>query len=64
MRGFSQLLEKLYFEPATSGKERLLADYFASTPDPDRGYAVAIIAGTLSLPNFKRSMVLDLIRQR
>jgi DNA ligase-1 len=64
MRAFSQLLEKLYYEPATSAKERLLLDYFATTPDPDRGYAVAIIGGSLSLPNFKRGMVLDLIRTR
>ncbi len=64
MRDFSRLLERLYYEPATLGKERLLLDYFAETPDPDRGYAVAVIAGTLSLPNFKRAMVLDLIRAR
>ncbi len=64
MRAFSRLLERLYFEPSTLGKERLLIDYFATTPDPDRGYAVAIIADSLSLPNFKRGMVLDLIRAR
>ncbi|EGF91219.1 ATP dependent DNA ligase domain protein [Asticcacaulis biprosthecium C19] len=64
MRAFSRLLERLYFEPATSGKERLLLDYFATTPDPDRGFAVAIIADSLSLPNFKRGMVLELIRAR
>ncbi|MBW8882629.1 MAG: ATP-dependent DNA ligase, partial [Asticcacaulis sp.] len=64
MRQFSRLLERLYYEHATSGKERLLLDYFANTPDPDRGYATAVIGGTLSLPNFKRSMVLELIRAR
>jgi DNA ligase-1 len=64
MKAFSQLLERLYFEPSTLGKERLLLDYFRATPDPDRGFAVAIIGGTLSLPNFKRGMVLDLIRAR
>ena len=64
MRDFSHLLERLYYEPATSGKERLLLDYFRATPDPDRGYAVAIIGGTLSLPNFRRGMVMDLIRAR
>lgn len=64
MKKFSALLERLYYEHSTLGKEKLLCDYFASTPDPDRGYALAIIAGTLSLPNFRRSMVLDLIRTR
>lgn len=64
MKQFSALLERLYYEHSNLGKEKLLCDYFNSTPDPDRGYALAIIAGTLVLPNFKRSMVLDLIRSR
>ena len=64
MRRFAQLLERLYYEHSHLGKERLLCEYFATTPDPDRGYALAIIAGTLQMPNFKRSMVLDLIRAR
>lgn len=64
MKKFSALLERLYYEHSNLGKERLLIDYFRTTPDPDRGYALAIIAGTMDLPNFKRSMVLDLIRAR
>lgn len=64
MKAFSRLLERLYYEHATLGKERLLLDYFRETPDPDRGYAVAIIGDSLSLPNFKRGMVLELIRAR
>ncbi len=64
MKRFSALLERLYYEHSNLGKERLLIDYFRETPDPDRGYALAIIAGTLDLPNFKRGMVLDLIRAR
>ena len=64
MRAFSRLLERLYYEPSTLAKERLLLDYFAQTPDPDRGYAVAIIGDSLCLPNFKRGMVLEMIRAR
>ncbi len=64
MKRFSALLERLYYEPSNLGKERLLMDYFRTTPDPDRGYALAIIADTLDLPNFKRGMVLNLIRAR
>ncbi|MCA1935803.1 MAG: cisplatin damage response ATP-dependent DNA ligase [Asticcacaulis sp.] len=64
MKAFSRLLESLYYEPSTLGKTRLLLDYLRTTPDPDRGYAVAIIAGDLSLPNFRRAMVLELIRAR
>lgn len=64
MKRFSALLERLYYEPGNLGKEKLLCDYFASTPDPDRGWALAIIAGSFSPPHFKRGMVLDLMRQR
>jgi DNA ligase-1 len=64
MKRFSALLERLYYEHSNLGKEKLLCEYFSTTPDPDRGYALAIIAGTLDLPNFKRGMVLDLVRSR
>lgn len=64
MKRFSALLESLYYEHSNLGKEKLLCEYFTNTPDPDRGYALAIIAGTLELKHFKRGMVLDLIRQR
>ena len=64
MKAFCALLERLYYEHSNLGKEKLLIDYFRATPDPDRGYALAIIAGTLNLPNFKRGMVMDLIKAR
>lgn len=64
MKAFSALLERLYYEPSNLGREQLLLDYFRHTPDPDRGWALAIIAGTLELKHFKRGMVLDLIRAR
>lgn len=64
MKRFSALLEGLYYEHSNLGKEKLLCEYFATTPDPDRGYALAIIAGTLEVKHFKRGLVLDLIRQR
>ncbi len=64
MKAFSALLERLYYTPGSLNKQALLCDYFATTPDPDRGTALAIIGGTLDLPNFRRSMVLDLIRAR
>jgi len=64
MKRFSELLERLYYEHSNLGKEKLLCDYFLTTPDPDRGYALAIIAGTLKLPNFKRGMVMDLVSTR
>jgi DNA ligase-1 len=64
MRRFARLLDRLFYTYGNLAKARLLLDYLRETPDPDRGYAVAIIAGTLDIPEFKRSMVRDLIASR
>ncbi len=64
MRSFARLLDRLFYTYGNNAKARLLLDYLRATPDPDRGYAIAIIAGTLELPGFKRSLVRDLIASR
>lgn len=47
MRPFAQLLDRLVYTPARLGKLRLLAEYFRTTPDPDRGYALAALTDGL-----------------
>ena len=47
MEAFSHLLEQLYFTSGNKAKAQLIADYIANTPDPDRGWAIAAMAGTL-----------------
>ena len=64
MRAFARLLDRLFFTYGNLAKARLLLDYLRETPDPDRGYAIAIIAGALDLPGFKRGMIRDLIAAR
>jgi DNA ligase-1 len=64
MRAFARLLDRLFFTYGNLAKAKLLLDYLSETPDPDRGYAVAIIAGALDLPGFKRGMIRDLIAAR
>ncbi|MEO0327908.1 MAG: cisplatin damage response ATP-dependent DNA ligase [Pseudomonadota bacterium] len=64
MQAFSRLLDELYFTNATSSKERILADYLHNTPDPDRGWALAAIAGTLRFHLFKRNISKNLIQER
>jgi DNA ligase-1 len=39
MTPFARLLEALVFTPSRNAKLALLQEYFASTPDPDRGWA-------------------------
>ncbi len=47
MRGFATLLDRLAYTPARNDKLRLMADYFRTTPDPERGWALAVLTFTL-----------------
>ena len=64
MRAFAELLDRLVLSPQRNAKIRLLVDYFRAAPDPDRGYALAAIAGTLSLNTVKPAMIRDLLLER
>ena len=63
MGEFSNLLEQLYYTAGTKAKAQLIADYIANTPDPDRGWAIAAMAGTLRFDFFKRNTVKKLITE-
>ncbi|MGB0498870.1 MAG: cisplatin damage response ATP-dependent DNA ligase [Rubricella sp.] len=64
MTPFAELLEQLAFTPGRNGKLALLRRYFAATPDPDRGWALAALAGTLDLPHLTSSVIRGLIEER
>jgi len=64
MERFSNLLDDLYFTNSTLAKEKILSEYLLNTPDPDRGWALAAIAGTLSFDLFKRNLTKTLITER
>jgi DNA ligase-1 len=64
MNRFAELLNRLTYEPARNGKLRLMTDYFASTPDPERGYALAALTGALSFTHAKPAMIRALIAER
>jgi len=53
MERFALLLERLLFSPQRNVKLALIEDYVRHTPDPDRGWAVAALTGTLDLPHAK-----------
>jgi len=61
---FGALLDRLSFTPGRLEKLRLLAGYFASTPDPDRCYALAALTGGLTLRHAKPALVRDLVARR
>ena len=60
MKAFAELLDRLSYTPARNAKLRLITTYLASTPDPDRGYALAALTGALSLPNAKPAILRSL----
>tara|TARA_Y100001968_G_scaffold318175_1_gene348059 strand:- start:1931 stop:3619 length:1689 start_codon:yes stop_codon:yes gene_type:complete len=63
VEAFSNLLEQLYYTAGTKAKAQLIADYITNTPDPDRGWAIAAMAGTLRFDFFKRNTVKKLITE-
>ena len=61
---FSRLLDELYFTNSNLAKETILANYLREESDPDRGWAVAAIGGTLTFELFKRNLVKTLMSER
>ncbi|WP_163270573.1 cisplatin damage response ATP-dependent DNA ligase [Chelativorans alearense] len=64
MERFAELLDRLVLTPARNGKLRLLTDYFATVPDPDRGYGLAALTGGLDFPAVKPAMLRTLTTER
>lgn len=64
MNRFAWLLDRLAYEPRRNAKLALIADYLRTTPDPDRGLALAAMTGGLSFPNAKSGLIRALIAER
>jgi DNA ligase-1 len=64
MRAFSQLLDGLVYTRSRNGKLKLIADYLRATPDPDRGFALAVLTGGLDLPTAKPAAIRAIVEER
>jgi DNA ligase-1 len=64
MNRFAELLDRLAYEPARNSKLRLMTEYFRSTADPERGWALAALTGALSFPHAKPGLIRSLIAER
>jgi DNA ligase-1 len=64
MNCFAALLDRLVYESRRNAKIRLLADYFAHTPDPERGIALAALTGSLSFREAKPNLIRTLVMER
>jgi DNA ligase-1 len=61
---FAALLEGLVFTQSRLAKIALLRRYFATQPDPDRGWGLAAVAGGLVFPQAKAGMIRALAAER
>ena len=64
MRAFSQLLDDLVYTRSRKTKLKLIGDYLRGTPDPDRGYGLAALTGTLDIPHVKPAAIRGLVEER
>ncbi len=64
MRAFADLLDSLIYTRSRNSKLRLIGDYLKATPDPDRGWALAALTGSLDLPAVKPAVIRALIEDR
>jgi DNA ligase-1 len=64
MNTFAELLDRLAYEPGRNNKLRLIADYLRTTPDPERGFALAALTGALSFQHAKAGVIRALIAER
>ena len=64
MKRFAELLETLVLTPSRNAKIGAMARYFQTTPDPDRGFALAAITRDLTLSNLKAGALRQLAMDR
>jgi DNA ligase-1 len=64
MRAFAELLERLAFTPSRNAKLRLITGYLRTTPDPDRGWALAAITRDVTFDSVKPAMLRALTAER
>ena len=64
MQAFAALIDGLVYTRSRDLKIRLIADYLRITPDPDRGWALAALAGTLNIATFKSAAIRAMAEER
>jgi DNA ligase-1 len=64
MRAFATLLDRLSLTGSRNAKLRLVRDYLADQPDPERGWALATLTGALSFDAAKPAMIRKAIEAR
>ncbi len=64
MRAFAELLDRLSLTASRNAKLTLVRDYLATTPDPDRGWALAALTGDLTFSAAKPAFIRKAVEER
>jgi DNA ligase-1 len=64
MRAFAHLLDRLSLTSSRNAKLTLVRDYLAVAPDPERGWALAALTGSLSFHAAKPAMIRQAVEAR
>lgn len=64
MRAFATLLDRVSLTASRNAKLTLVRDYLAARPDPERGWALAVLTGALSFNAAKPAMIRKAVEAR
>jgi DNA ligase 1 len=64
MRAFARLLDDLSYTGSRNAKLRLVRDFLAEQPDPDRGWVLAALTGSLSFSAAKPAAIRKAVEAR
>lgn len=64
METFDNLLERLLLTPSRNAKLAIMADYFNTVPDPERGWALAALTNGIDLPGVKAGLIRRLAERK
>ena len=64
MRAFAELLDRLSFTASRNAKLALVRDFLREQPDPERGWALAVLTGELSFHAAKPAMIRKAVEAR
>src|ERR1700748_3722115 len=64
MRAFSALLDRLSFTRSRHAQLVLVRDYLKTTPDPERGWALAALTGDLAFDAAKPAFIRKAVEAR
>ena len=64
MKAFAALFDRLSVTPGADNQITLIRDYLRQTPDPERGYALALLTGSMTLRMTRPAVIRAMVEER